>query len=85
MSRVLPVPTSKLENELSQLTNPFCGKENKVMNVTERITSYEMGELDANETVQLFQELIDSGLAWNLQGHYGRTAYALIEAELCKA
>jgi len=55
------------------------------MNVTERITSYEMGELDANETVQLFQELIDSGLAWNLQGHYGRTAYALIEAELCKA
>ena len=54
------------------------------MNVTERITSYEMGELDPNETVELFQELIDSGLAWNLQGHYSRTAYALIEAELCK-
>ena len=55
------------------------------MNITERITSYEMGELDANDTVSLFQELIDSGLAWNLQGHYSRTAYALIEAELCKA
>jgi len=51
----------------------------------ERITSYEMGELDPNDTVSLFQELIDSGLAWNLQGHYSRTAYALIEAELCKA
>ena len=85
MPLVLPVPTSKPESESSQLTNPFCGKENKVMNVTERITSYEMGELDPNETVELFQELIDSGLAWNLQGHYSRTAYALIEAELCKA
>ena len=53
--------------------------------LTEKIVSYESGELDANETVSLFQELIDSGLAWNLQGHYGRTTYALIEAELCKA
>jgi hypothetical protein len=56
-----------------------------MQNLTERITEYELGNLDANDTVQLFQELIDSGLAWNLQGHYGRTAYALIEAELCKA
>ena len=50
--------------------------------ITERIVEYEQGKLDANETVSLFQELIDSGLAWNLQGHYGRTAYALIEAGL---
>tara|TARA_R110002110_G_scaffold46424_3_gene140351 strand:- start:2374 stop:2541 length:168 start_codon:yes stop_codon:yes gene_type:complete len=55
------------------------------MNITESLVAYEQGELDANDTVSLFQELIDSGLAWNLQGHYGRTAYALIEAELCKA
>ena len=53
--------------------------------LTERIVSYEQGKLDANQIVSLFQELIDSGIAWNLQGHYGRTAYALIEAELCKA
>ena len=51
----------------------------------ERITEYEKGELDQDQTVQLFQELYDSGLVWNLQGHYGRTAYALLEAELCKA
>lgn len=51
-------------------------------NLTEKIIAYESGELDANETTQLFQELVDSGLAWNLQGHYGRTAYALIEAGL---
>ena len=60
-------------------------EQNNISKLTESMTAYERGELDANETCQLFQELIDSGLAWNLQGHYSRTAYALIEAELCKA
>lgn len=60
-------------------------EEKKKMNqITQKIISYEKGELDANETTQLFQELYDSGLAWNLQGHYGRVAYALIEAGLVK-
>ena len=54
-------------------------------NLTERITEYEQGKLDEQQTIQLFQELVDSGLAWNLQGHYGRTAYQLIEAGLVTA
>ena len=33
--------------------------------------------------IQSFQTLIDSGDAWSLQGWYGRTATALIEAGLC--
>lgn len=47
------------------------------------IIAYEQGDMDEAQVIQFFQELIDSGLAWLLQGHYGRTARRLIEAGLC--
>ena len=50
--------------------------------LTQQLIDYEEGNLNDSETIQLFQELVDSGLAWNLQGHYGRTAYAMLEEGL---
>jgi hypothetical protein len=46
------------------------------------IFAYENGELDEEQTIELFQTLVDSGLAWQLQGNYGRTAAAMIGAGL---
>jgi len=56
--------------------------ENK--NVFDRIIRYESCEMGEEETIVLFQQLIDSGLAWQLQGHYGRVASHLIEEGLCE-
>lgn len=44
------------------------------------IIQYECGELDDNGTLELFSDLIKTGQAWRLQGHYGRTASAIIDA-----
>ena len=49
------------------------------------IMAFEDGELDHEQIVEGFQALIDSGLVWQLQGFYGRTATALIEAGECTA
>lgn len=35
------------------------------------------------EQVECYQALIDSGDAWKLEGHVGRTAMALIESGQC--
>jgi len=43
------------------------------------IIAYENGELDEDQFLSLFSQLVSSGLAWTLQGHYGRTAATLIE------
>ena len=51
--------------------------------LTDMIIKYETGKLDDLEVIALFQELIDTGLAWSLQGHYGRMAKVLIEAGYC--
>lgn len=48
-----------------------------------KLAAYENGELnDEQEVVDLFQDLVNSGLAWRLQGSYGRMASRLLQAGL---
>lgn len=47
-------------------------------NLTGLIMEYESGELNDRETIKMFAAMIESGLAWQLQGHYGRSAADLI-------
>lgn len=44
------------------------------------LMDYEIGALTKDEVIELFARLIESGLAFQLQGAYGRQATALIEA-----
>ena len=53
------------------------------MNVND-IMKYEQGEMTEKETISFFQGLINSGAAWQLQGHYGRIAAHFIEQGFCK-
>jgi hypothetical protein len=50
------------------------------MDQVSRIIAYEQGELSNQEIIELFAELVKSGLAWQLQGSYGRAAASLIES-----
>ena len=52
--------------------------------LTDMIIKFESGLLNNDDIIGLFQELIDTGLAWRLQGNYGRAAEALIEAGICQ-
>jgi hypothetical protein len=46
----------------------------------DKIIAFESGELDTDEVLDLFSELVSDGTVWSLQGSYGRTASALIDA-----
>lgn len=50
--------------------------------VVSKIIAYEGGEMDQDETVQFFSEIIKAGLLFTLQGHYARMASQLVRAGL---
>ena len=65
---------------MNSLTKVLMGRK---MDRMSSIIAYENGELEEEEVILLFQDLIDSGLAWQLQGSYGRMAEKLIESGYC--
>jgi hypothetical protein len=50
------------------------------MDRADKIMAFEQGDLQDCEIIALFQELLDSGIVWQLHGSYGRLARQLIEA-----
>ena len=48
----------------------------------DKITRYEDGEMEPDEVLALFQDGLDKGWVWQLQGHYGRTAAHLLSLGL---
>lgn len=69
--------TRKIQSTLGEaLANDFS--------TVDFIIDYEAGVLSEEEVIDGFQQLIDSGIVWSLQGHYGRTAATLIAAGQCR-
>jgi len=47
------------------------------------IMDFESGAMEPDKVIPFFQRLIDTGVAWQLQGSYGRAARALIDSGKC--
>jgi len=54
------------------------------MDRIDKIIAWENGELSDEDTIKFFQEMIDDGSVWGLQGMYGRTAMSLINDGWCR-
>jgi hypothetical protein len=53
-----------------------------IQKLADKFDAYETGMMDEEQELEFFQELVSSGMAWGLQGHYGRTAMRYIDAGL---
>lgn len=50
------------------------------MDLVTALIGLDEGTLDEDQEKELFQHLVDTGLAWQLQGRIGRQAADMIEA-----
>ena len=55
-------------------------------NIVDEILAYEGGSMDGDmpRVLELYRQLIESGMVWSLQGHYQRNAERLIVAGVIK-
>jgi hypothetical protein len=51
----------------------------RTKDLIDQMMEYESGELSDQETLNMYSEIIQHGMQYSLQGHYGRTASALIQ------
>ena len=49
----------------------------------DQIIAFETGEMSEDETLDFFQDMINAGTVWELQGFYQRTATRFIQQGLC--
>ncbi len=52
--------------------------------LVEEISRYESGQMTEEEAINFFQDLVDSGIIWQLQGSYQREAVRLLNARVIK-
>jgi hypothetical protein len=52
--------------------------------LVDQLIAYEEGQITQDEEVALFEHLVETGVCWQLSGHYQRVAATLIEAGLIK-
>lgn len=51
--------------------------------IVTRLEAYEAGKLSQEETFRLFQELIDTGLVYQMSQEYQKRARSLVEVGIC--
>lgn len=59
------------------MANPIATP--KIFDTVDMIIDYEAGNMDLGQIVNFFSHLVKTGMAWSLQGSYGRTARVLID------
>lgn len=47
--------------------------------LVDKIIAYESGDMTLEQIIDFFSELVKNGMAWTLQGCYGRMAESLID------
>lgn len=76
---IVPITKQKRIQEVAGTIYGNKGTKVNKENSVDYIIQFEDGSLGANDILELFSYLLSTGLAWQLQGFYGRTASRLIE------
>lgn len=71
-----------LELETEQTVEHRVTSPNAINSLLGQMIEWENGELSEEDTIDLFQRLLNSGIVWELQGMYGRYAMGLMDQGL---